>query len=120
MYCASCGTEIDDGTAYCPDCGHEIGTDPTDSVSKGEGEKVRVDSSSESEGVDYDFAMSIEDAIARRSIARWIVDITVSIFSFGIWIGFVAVEVLVHHRNLKKGDTEPWEEGDETEFWIHW
>lgn len=107
MYCSSCGEEISEKVQYCPECGHEIGP--------GTG-----DQTSQSEGVDYDIAMSIEDAISRRSGGRWIVDIIALIVSVGFWGGFLAVEFLIHHRNLNKGEAEPWEEGDEKDFWIHW
>jgi len=122
MYCSSCGEEIDDSAQYCPTCGHEIGSTPPvdDEGSFSSLESKATNKTAKSDGVDYDIAMSIEDAISRRSIARWILDIVALFVSVGFWAGFLAVEFLVHHRNLNKGKTEPWEEGDGKEFWVHW
>jgi uncharacterized membrane protein YvbJ len=103
MYCSSCGEEIADNSEYCSSCGHEIGT-----AANGDTE----------DGVDYDIAMSVEDAISRRSGVRWVVDIIALVVSVGFWGGFLAVEFLIHHSNLKKGETKPWEDGDDKEFWI--
>jgi RNA polymerase subunit RPABC4/transcription elongation factor Spt4 len=28
MYCSECGTQLDDGASFCPECGFEIGSKP--------------------------------------------------------------------------------------------
>jgi hypothetical protein len=90
---------MDDAASYCPDCGHSI----NDSTS----------------GVDYDLAMSIDDASSRRKITRWICDIIALFGTAGFWVGWLLMEVLIHHRKLNKGEREPWEKGDEKMFWFH-
>jgi hypothetical protein len=130
MYCASCGTEIDEGTSYCPSCGHEIGTDPTASsssstsrdISRDVCEDVSRDSSSATSsvdaGADYDIVMSIEDALRRRTAFRLVMDVIALLVTAGFWAGWLAVEFISHHYNLKKGKTKPYEEGDEKTFNI--
>ncbi len=128
MYCASCGNEIDEGTSYCPDCGHEIGADPTasssGSTSKGSrdvSKDVSRDTSSTSsvdDGADYDIVMSIEDAWRRRTMFRAVMDVIALVVTAGFWAGWLAVEFISHHYNLKKGKTKPYEEGDEKTFNI--
>lgn len=116
MYCASCGLEIDDTVTYCPTCGHEIGTNPV-STPPAESDSTRLGESSV-DGVDYDFVMSIEDAIRRRTTLRLVLDVIALFVTAGFWTGWVAFELISHHYNIKKGNTEPWEEGDEKEFNI--
>jgi hypothetical protein len=70
------------------------------------------------EAEDYDIAMSIADAIRRRSFMRWFTDIGILLLSVGLWGGWLIVETLLHHWSIKTGDTEPWQSGDEKEFWI--
>ena len=137
MYCASCGNEIEEGTSYCPSCGHEIGTDPTESssstskdvnrsvrknvsrdVSKDVSRDTSSSTSSVDDGADYDIVMSIEDAWRRRTMFRAVMDVIALLVTAGFWAGWLAVEFISHHYNLKKGKTEPYEEGDEKTFNI--
>ena len=130
MYCASCGNEIAEGTSYCPSCGHEIGTDPTTSssssaskdlsrdVSKDVSRDTSSSTSSVDDGADYDIVMSIEDAWRRRTTFRAILDVVALLVTAGFWAGWLAVEFVSHHYNLKKGKTKPYEEGDEKTFNI--
>lgn len=130
MYCASCGTEIDGGTSYCPNCGHEIGTDPTVSssssssrdssrdVSRGVSRDTSSSTSSVDDGADYDIVMSIEDALRRRTGFRLVMDVIALLVTAGFWGGWLIMEFIQHHYKLKKGETEPWEEGDEKSFNI--
>lgn len=130
MYCASCGNEIAEGTSYCPSCGHEIGTDPTTSssssasrdtsrdVSKDVSRDTYSSTSSVDNGADYDIVMSIEDAWRRRTTFRAILDVVALLVTAGFWAGWLAVEFVSHHYNLKKGKTKPYEEGDEKTFNI--
>jgi len=113
MYCASCGEEIDEDTRYCPSCGHEIGTTPTEDTepksSSVEGER----DTGNSEGIDYDFVMSIKDAWQRRTMFRAVMDVVALLVTAGFWSGWLIMEFIQHHYNLKKGKTKPYEEGDE-------
>lgn len=122
MYCASCGKEIDEGTSYCPDCGHEMGTDPTDSssssVSRDVSKDVSEESSSVDDGADYDIVMSIEDALRRRTAFRLVMDVIALLVTAGFWGGWLIMEFIQHHYKLKKGETKPFEEGDEKSFNI--
>ena len=130
MYCASCGNEIAEGTSYCPSCGHEIGTDPTTSssssasrdtsrdVSKDVSRDTSSSTSSVDDGADYDIVMSIEDAWRRRTTFRAILDVVALLVTAGFWAGWLAVEFVSHHYNLKKGKTKPYEEGDKKAFNI--
>lgn len=123
MYCASCGNELEEGTSYCPSCGHEIGTDPVSgSTSKHISRDVRRDSYSSSssvdDGADYDIVMSIEDALRRRTGLRLVLDVVALLVTAGFWAGWLIMELIQHHYKLKKGETEPWEEGDEKSFNI--
>lgn len=130
MYCASCGNEIDEDTSYCPSCGHEIGTDPTTSssssasrdvsrdVSENDSRDTSSSTSSIEDGADYDLVMSIEDGIRRRSPLRLILDVIALLVTAGFWGGWLIMEFIQHHYKLKKGETEPWEEGDEKAFNI--
>jgi len=124
MYCASCGNEIDDGVQYCSDCGHEIGTDPTRGEPASGPDSRAVDrdvsekSSSIEAGANYDIVMSIEDAWRRRTMFRAVMDVIALLVTAGFWAGWLAVEFISHHYNLKKGKTKPYEEGDEKTFNI--
>jgi len=124
MYCASCGNEIEEGTKYCPNCGHEIGTDPTEGEPTPNTDSRSVDrdlsqqSSSIDDGADYDIVMSIEDAWRRRTMFRAVLDVIALFVTAGFWAGWLAVEFVSHHYNLKKGKTKPYEEGDKKEFNI--
>lgn len=113
MYCPSCGEEIENSVRFCPSCGVEIS-----SITNSTETRTQAPRQPNVSGFDYDIAMSIEDALSRRSTGRWIVDVGLLLVTAGFWIGFLAVELLTHHRNLNKGKTKPWEEGDETEFNI--
>lgn len=118
-YCASCGVEIDESVQYCPSCGHGIGSTPTpheeiDSAV----EKVDRDDSDVSDGADYDFVMSIEDAIRRRTPLRLILDVIALLVTAGFWAGWLIIEVIQHHYKLKKGESKPYEGGDEKSFNI--
>ena len=125
MYCASCGTEIEKETSYCPNCGHEIGTDPSASSSGSRrssepvGREKKGDSPSIEHGADYDIAMSIEDGLRRRKPFRLILDVIAIFVTAGFWTGWIGMELIIHHYNLKKGKVEPWEEGMDKEFWIN-
>ncbi|WP_394358921.1 zinc ribbon domain-containing protein [Halapricum desulfuricans] len=120
MYCGSCGNELEEGTSYCPSCGHEIGTDPTESISNSVSRDISRNSSMSSvdNGTDYDIVMSIEDALRRRTRLRLILDLIALLVTAGFWAGWLIMEFIHHHYNIKKGETEPWEEGDEKSFNI--
>jgi hypothetical protein len=116
MYCASCGERIDEGVKYCPDCGHKIGTPPTESADSGS--TTDTIDGEDDESSDYDFVMSIEDAIRRRTPLRLVLDVIALLVTAGFWAGWLLMEFIQHHYKLKKGETEPWEEGDKKSFNI--
>jgi hypothetical protein len=116
MYCAACGHEVGD-VEYCPNCGHELGTSPIQETETREESAVGTESDGY-DGVDYDFVMSVEDAIRRRTPLRLFLDVVALIVTAGFWAGWLAMEIISHHYNLKKGKTKPWEEGDEQTFNI--
>jgi uncharacterized membrane protein YvbJ len=103
MYCPECGEEIEEDVKFCPECGHSIDADG------------RLDSGT---GEDYDIAMSVYDGLNRRSSTRMIVDIIALVATAGVYGVYLAIELLKHHRNIRNGDTEPWDEGDSKEFFI--
>jgi len=105
MYCPSCGDEIKDSVEFCPSCGHEVGAEVGESLS-------------ESGASEYDIVMSVEDGIRRRTPLRLTLDVIAIFVTAGFWGGWLIMEFIQHHYKLKKGETEPWEEGDEKSFNI--
>lgn len=103
MYCPECGQQNDENSNYCRECGANL----RDSTG---GEKTDNEPTS---AEDYDIFMSIQDGFERTKLARTIIDVGAILISAGFWFGWVAVEYISHHYKLKKGEREPYEEGDE-------
>lgn len=104
MYCQSCGAVIADESEYCSQCGEKI---------------IESSVSSEaSNAEDFDFFMSVQDGFKRTKFARLLVDLCIILISAGLWFGIMAAELINHHYKLKKGEREPFEEGEEKQWHL--
>ena len=98
QYCTSCGEIIKRKAEICPECG------------------VRQSGTSQSND-SYGFVFAFIDSWKYQRPVRHLINLVFVFVSFGTYLAILAVEGLIHYRNLNNGDSVPYSE-DKKKVWT--
>lgn len=77
-YCEECGAEYEEGTNYCLECGHEVGSEVENEVKAGSNQDIPVDTEKASEVVD-EVTGRISRAIDKTDVGTGRLDVDYSV-----------------------------------------